>query len=117
MIEKELRHLYFQEVQVFRYLSHSKYGVDTYATTPDVLPARIEGETREVITPTGSKQASTGRVFLTDVYPWLTERDNLKVQRPDGTFEWVELLNVDTFYDDMGPYYMTLSFGLRGQNG
>lgn len=110
-IENDLLDIYDQTVQIFRYLSTNKYAEDKYAETPDVLPCRLEGATAEVITPTGSKAAAIGTAFLTDVYPWLTEKCDMKVQNLNGGYDWVELLNVDTHYDQNGPYYQVLYYG------
>lgn len=113
-VEPALQELYLSTVQVFRVVSTNKYGVDTYAASPDVLPARLEGATREIIRPTGAKTASIGRAILTDCYDWLTEQCDLKVPNLSGGFDWVELLNVDTYYDERGPYYQILYYGVRG---
>lgn len=110
-IENDMLEIYDQTVQIFRYLSTNKYAEDTYAETPDVLPCRLEGATAEIITPTGSKAASIGSAYLTDVYPWLTEKCDMKVQNLNGGYDWVELLNVDTHYDQNGPYYQVLYYG------
>lgn len=112
-VEAELAELYFNEVQVYPYLRTNKYATDEYGP-PVVLLCRLEGTTKEIITPTGSKQASTGRAYLLDVYPWITEKCDLKVKNPAGVWEWVELLNVDTHYDQDSPYYQVLYFGVKG---
>lgn len=111
-IEAELAELYINQVEVYPFLKSDKYGTDSYGP-PVVLPCRLEGRTREIITPTGSKQASTGQAYLTDVYPWMTEKCDLKVLNPAGVWEWVELLNVDTHYDQDTPYYQVLYYGVR----
>lgn len=116
MVEADLLEIYNVEVQIFRYLSSNKYGEDTYAQTPDMLPCRLEGSTREIITPTGAKTAAIGRALLTTTYPWLSERCNMKVPTLSGGWEWVELLNVDTVYDQHGPYYQALYYGVQTGN-
>lgn len=112
-IEAELAELFFNEVQVFPFLRTNKYATDEYGPAV-TLQCRLEATTKEIITPNGSKQASTGKAFLTDVYPWITEKSDLKIKNPAGEWEWVELLNVDTYYDQDSPYYQVLYFGVKG---
>lgn len=113
MIEAALRDLYLSKVRLYKVLRTDKYGVDVYDTVPEELPCRLEGSTQEIITPTGTKTAATGRALLIDAYPWLNEKCNMYVQNLSGGWDWVELLNVDTVWDERGPYYQALYYGQK----
>lgn len=112
-LDRALQLLCTQTVKIYGFVSTNEYGQDVYDELPTIASCHIDGKTKEVITPNGSKRSATGTVYLAEIYPWLTEQANMYVPDladPSG-FRWVEVIGVDLLYDEGGPYAQVVYYG------
>lgn len=99
MIDPELLELHESTVQLAPPSARALDGGTTWGTAVD-YQAHVESKRMMVRNAAGELMLATGRVFLVDVYPALTELYQLTL--PDGSKR--KVVAIETTYDRSGPY-------------
>jgi hypothetical protein len=113
VIQPELYALLTQTVKAYAPAGTDGYGYTSYDTVALVLPCHIEGRMKEVVDKQGEAVISTGRAILGDVYLGLNDQYRLEVPDPSTVNGWksVNIIAVETHYDENGPYNQTIYYG------
>jgi hypothetical protein len=102
-VEAELRALMLETVVWKPLTGRNSAGEPTYGA-PTTLLCRIERTQRLVVAKDGQYRVSSNTIYLDDVYG-VTVDD--QVTLPNSTTPFI--LNVETLFDDVGPYNQVIS--------
>lgn len=118
-LEQEFKDAFTQTLRVYKYEGTNDYGQDAYDTDAVNIPCHINARVTEMLSEAGETRLSTGVAYI-DIVPWLTADDNAYVPETSSHqsssnpgFRQIDIIGVQTAYDEDGPHHMVVYFGER----